>query len=533
MTSWTLRLPIALLLTLFVSGTVSVPPQTDIEYDLLILNGRVLDGTGNPWFRADIAVLEGKIAAIGSLGDLRAGHRIDAADRFVAPGFIDVHSHAGPGLTDPDLSQAIPLLAQGVTTVIINPDGGGPVDLDRQKEELLEHGLGVNVARFVPHGSIRREVIGMEDRAPTSRELEEMRRLTARGMEAGAVGLSTGLFYSPASFAETEEVIELAHVVARYNGVHQSHIRDESDYTIGLTAAVEEIIRISSETGIPGIVTHIKALGPNVWGHSEEVVRRIEEARNRGVEIYADQYPYDASATGLSAALLPRWATAGGRDDFLERLQDPALRNRILNEMEENLARRGGAERISIRSAQNRPDFEGRSLREIAEIMELPPVETALKLLEEGSPGIVSFNMHEEDIRRFMVQNWTMTSSDGGLVAMGDGVPHPRNYGSFARKIRLYVMERGYLDLPSAIRGMTSLPARSHRIPERGVIAPGNRADLVIFDPAEVIDHAAFTDPHRLSEGFHHVIVNGRIAVYSGEFTGTVAGEVIDRAPSQ
>lgn len=502
--------------------------QTD--YDILIINGKVLDGTGNPWYKADIAIQGNQIVAIGNIHESSANRIIDASGYFVAPGFIDTHSHAAGGLSSEELSAARPQLAQGITTVIVNPDGGGAVDLIRQQEQLTAHGLGINVAQLVPHGSIRREVIGMDDRPPSNTELDEMKRLMEEGMEAGAVGMSTGLFYAPASYSETSEIIEFAKIAHRYNGVHQSHIRDESDYSIGVVNAVQEIIDISEASGIVGIVSHIKALGPNVWGKSKELVHLIDEARyEMGLQIFADQYPYEASATGLMAALVPRWATAGGRGAFLERLNDEQTRLSIIGEMEENLARRGGADRIVMRHVSYDSNLEGVSLEEIASNRNKEAVETALELLTEGSPGIVSFNMHSDDVEYFMKQPWTMTASDGSYVAKGDGVPHPRNYGSFPRKIHKYVFERNVTDLSTAVRGMTSLPATVYRLNDRGLLHPRQKADIVIFDPATIRDLATFTEPHQLSEGMIYVIVNGIPVIDNAEQTGLLPGEILKR----
>lgn len=503
---------------------------SDPTYDIIITNGQVLDGTGNPWFKADIAISGDEIVAMGSLDTDRAEVVIDATGLYVAPGFIDTHSHAAGGLSREELSHGRPLVAQGITTVVVNPDGGGATDLITQQQELTEHGLGINVAQMIPHGSIRREIIGMDDRAPTPEELEKMKQLTEEAMKAGAVGMSTGLFYAPASYSETDEIIELANIVHRYNGIHQSHIRDESDYTIGVTNAVQEIIDISEASGVVGIVSHIKALGPNVWGESEPIVELINRARDeQGLQIFADQYPYEASATGLMAALVPRWATAGGRDTFLERLNDAEQRNRIVEEMEENLARRGGADRIVMRHVRFDSELEGISLEEIAENRELPPVEAALELLEQGAPGIVSFNMHSDDVERFMKQPWTMTASDGAFVAKGDGVPHPRNYGSFPRKIREYVLDREVTDLATAIRGMTSLPATVYRLPDRGLLKPGMKADIVIFDAETIRDNATFTDPHQLSDGVIWLLVNGQTAVENAELNNELHGRILPR----
>lgn len=499
------------------------------EYDVIIQNGRVIDGTGNPWTKTDIAITGNEISAMGDLSRHRARRVVDASGLYISPGFIDSHSHAADGLSDPELSPAGPLLAQGITTVIVNPDGGGAADLISQQKRLTKDGMGVNVAQLVPHGAVRDSVMGFDDRAPDADELDRMKNLVALGMEAGAVGLSTGLFYAPASYAETSEIIELARVVKEYNGVHQSHIRDESDYTIGLQMAIQEVIDISEAAGIPGIVSHIKALGPNVWGLSAGISEQITQARSRGVEIYADQYPYEASATSLMAALVPRWATAGGRDEFLERLKSDSLKAAILEGMNSNLVRRGGAERIAMRHVSFNPELEGLTLAEIATSMNRPPADAALTLLVEGSPGIVSFNMSEEDITFFMAQPWIMTASDGGYVRMNEGVPHPRNYGSFPRMIRKYVLEDSVVRLESAVRGMTLMPASVYRLPGRGLLRPGMIADIVIFDPEMIRDKATYTDPHRLSRGIEYVFVNGVPAIEEGTFTGKMNGMILKR----
>lgn len=522
----------AILAVAGLGALLAAPASAQQRYDVLIRNARVLDGKGNPWFRGDVAVAGGRIAAVGDLGDASAERVIDASGLYVAPGFIDVHSHAGPGLATRELSGARPLLAQGITTVFVNPDGGGPVDLVQQRRDLLEHGLGVNVALMVPHGSVRRAVLGMEDRAPTPEELERMKALVRRGMEAGAFGLSSGPYYAPGSYADTEELIELAKVASEYGGVYSSHIRDESDYTIGVVAAVDEVIRIAREARLPGVVTHIKALGPRVWGYSTALVHRIERAREQGVEVYADQYPYAASSTGLGSALLPRWAQAGGSDSLAARMDDPATRARLRAEMLENLDRRGGADRIQFASHPQDRSIEGKTLQEVADARGVDPIDLAMELIRAGAPGIVSFNMHEADIATLMRQPWTMTASDGTLVRMGVGVPHPRAYGTFPRKIRKYVLEEGVVDLASAIRSMTSLPASVFRLADRGTIDVGKVADLVVFDLDRLTDRATFQEPHQLSEGVVHLLVNGRFAIEDGRFVEDgLHGQVLTRRP--
>jgi len=475
---------------------------------------------------ADVGVRAGLVAGVGDLSEAAAGIILDVTGLYVAPGFIDTHSHSGPGLTTEELSHAEPLLAQGLTTVVVNPDGGGPVALVEQRAELEQEGLGVNVAQLVGHGSVRGRVMASDDRAPTEAELDQMRTLVRAGMEAGAWGLSSGTFYTPGSFSKNSELIELARVAAEYGGVYTSHIRDESNYTIGVLAAVEEVIDVSRQSGITGVVTHIKALGPPVWGSAAAMVERIEAARAEGLPVYADQYPYLASATGLSAALLPRWSQAGGSGAFAERVADPDTNMRIREAMVENLARRGGADRIQFRRFAEDPSIEGRLLSDIAAERDANPIDVALELILQGGPSIVSFNMSEEDLLTLMTQEWTMTSSDGGLPLFGVGVPHPRSYGAFARKIGVFVFQDGVMSLEAAVRSMTALPAEVMGMEDRGRIKEGMVADLVVFSDY-FKDNATFTEPHQLSSGVVHLFVGGEAAIINSAFTGARAGRVL------
>jgi len=525
--STTMRTVLLLAGCMFVLAGAAGPTGAQPTYDLLIENGRVLDGSGNPWMRADVAVDGESIAVVGDLESARADSVIDASGHYVAPGFIDAHSHAAAGLAESTLSGARQLLAQGITTVVINPDGGGAVDLDAQRNSLMKHGIGVHAAPLVPHGSIREEVMDRADRAPTDAELEEMKALVRDGMKAGGFGLSSGPFYVPGSYADTDEFIALSKEVAEYGGVYQSHIRDESNYSVGLIAAVDEVIRIAREADLPGIVTHVKALGPPVWGFSLAVEKRVERARAEGVEVFADQYPYKASATSLTAALVPRWAQAGGRDSLVHRLRNPETRAQIRDEMFSNLARRGGADRLQFRSHDPDASIEGRTLAEVAAERDEDPLATALDLIEEGTPGVVSFNMLAEDVKRFMRQPWTMTSSDGGLGPMGEGVPHPRNYGAFPRKLRTYVQDEGVINLGFAIRSMTHLTASVLGMKDRGRLEPGAKADVVVFNPERINDLATFRSPHQYADGVVHVLVNGTWALKEGEVTGKRAGTVL------
>jgi N-acyl-D-amino-acid deacylase len=480
-----------------------------VSFDVLIRNGRVMDGSGNPWLRADVGIVGARISAVGRLANATAQTVIDAADRLVTPGFIDVHSHAAEGLARAELRQGRPLLAQGVTTIVGNPDGGGPVDLAAQRAHLEKGGLGPNVALLIGHGSVRRAVLGSVSRAPSADDLGRMQALVRKGMDDGALGLSSGLFYAPASFAATEELIALASVAGESGGVYTSHIRDESNYNVGLIAAVQEVIRIAEEARVIGIVSHMKALGPDNWGLSMAATMRIDMARARGVQVFADQYPYEASSTTLRAALVP------GGGEPTETI------------VTENLRRRGGPDAIQIAFFKPDPALEGKRLSEIAAARNVTPVTAALDMMKLGNASIVSFNMSEEDIRHIMAKPYTMASSDGGLVLMTEGQPHPRNYGAFTRRLSVYVQERGVVGLEFAIRSMTSLPAAVFGMNDRGVIREGAAADLVIFDPARIRDRATYTDPHHLAEGMAYVLVNGVPVIAEGTFTDALPGQVL------
>ena len=504
-------------------GPVDAQPAE--SFDIVIRGGKVLDGTGNPWRYADIAIKDGRVVRMGRLGDVRADRTLDASGMFVTPGFIDTHSHAAEGLGG-SLNHALPILAQGITTVMVNPDGGGSIDIAKQRSDYETRGTGINTALFVPHGSIRREVLGMSDRTPTSEELDIMVELVRDGMKVGAIGLSSGLYYAPGSYAKTEEVIVMAKAAAERGGVYSSHIRDESDYSIGVVAAVEEVIRVAEEAKLPGIVTHMKALGKTSWGLSVASTVRIELARQRGVEVYVDQYPYNASGTSISGALVQRWAQVGGNMELRKRMQG-SERSRLTSDIRINIERRGGPETLILSRFRPDPTLEGRSLAELSQEWQKSSEEVALDLLARGGASLISFNMFEQDIEHIMRQPYTMTCTDGGLTEMGVGKPHPRYYGAFPRKLRLYVREREVVNWPFAIRSMTSLPATVFGLKDRGVLRPNSWADILVFDPSKITDKATFDMPHQLSEGIAHVLVNGQLGVDTGQFTRKLSGKVL------
>jgi N-acyl-D-amino-acid deacylase len=515
----------AALLTVLI-GCATLAAQAPQRFDLLIKNGRVLDGTGNPWYRTDIGITGDRIRAMGVLPGATAATVIDAADRFVTPGFIDVHSHAGEGLSTEGLKHGQPLLAQGLTTVFVNPDGGGPVDLAAQRATYEKQRIGTNVAMFVPHGSIRRAVMDMSDRDPDAGELARMVDLTRQGMQAGAVGLSSGLYYAPGSYSKTAEVVAMARATAPFGGVYSSHIRDEADYSIGVVAAVQEVIDIAEQGGVTGVVSHMKALGPASWGLSKTLIERIEAARGRGVQVFADQYPYEASGTGIVGALMPRSAQVGGRDAMMKRIRGE-LRDAIREDVKINIARRGGAATLMISRYTPDPSFEGQRLSELAAKAGVAPEEYALQMLEKGDASLVSFNMSEADIEDIMRQPWTMTCTDGDLVPIGQGKPHPRAYGAFARKLKRYVRERGTLDIAAAVRSMTSLPATVFGLKDRGQLRAGALADVLIFDLAKVNDAATYQEPHQIAGGIDDIVVNGEVVRRNGTFTAALPGRVL------
>jgi N-acyl-D-amino-acid deacylase len=369
---------------------------------------------------------------------------------------------------------------------------------------------------------VKRAVLKDPRRDPSPDELEKMKAIVRQAVIDGAFGLSSGLFYDPGRFSKTEEVIALAREAG---GVYTSHIRDEGDYDYGLIASVDEVIRIAREANVRGIVSHIKALGPDNWGKSKTMIEHIEAARAKGIEVFADQYPYEASSTSLQAATMPGETTAGMK----EAMSGEESKKVFLGKVRENVRRRGGPRSIVIASGRGAPNEAGRNLEEIAKARGISPEQAAVDIAVAGGASIVSFNMSEQDIEALMRQPWTMASSDGGLSLPGPSMPHPRNNGAYARRLARYVRERGVLTLEQAVRGMTSLPAQVFGFVDRGVLRPGAFADVVIFDPAKVVEKATYREPHQIAEGMDWVLVNGQIAKREGEYTGTRAGRVLRR----
>ncbi len=491
------------------------------QWDYLITGGMVFDGTGGPGVPANVGVDDGQIVYVGPADAAHSADTVvDARGLVVAPGFIDPHTHA---LALSGNEGPVPLtgyLTQGVTTVFSGNDGGGPVDIGGTLTKLEARGLGANMALYIGHGNVRRKVMGMAARAPSAEELGAMEVLVSKAMMEGAFGLSTGLFYAPGSFAETDEVIALARIAAKHGGIYDSHIRDESNYGIGLVAAIDEVIEIGRRTDIPVHISHIKALGVDVWGLSAEVIAHVDKARAEGVEITADQYPWRASGTGIGASLVPRWAMAGGREAMITRFDAPETAMRIRTEMRENMRRRGGPASLLLTGGSE--DWQGMTLDDYATSRGEDPIETALHIVREGDASVASFNMNEDDIKAFMKQPWVMTGSDGSGG-------HPRLFASFPRKYQKYVIEEGVLTLAEFIQKSTSLAADALGLEGRGQLKPGYHADIVVFDPETYAPRATFTEPTLLSNGVRYLFVGGAPAIWGGDVTGASHGKALRR----
>ena len=493
------------------------------KVDLLIRGGTVVDGTGASSRVADVGIRGDRIAFVGdaAAANVTAARTLDATGLVVAPGFIDPHTHTTGDLSSAERHANLDFLMQGVTTVVTGNDGSSPLNIGAEVAQWTRDGIGPNAALFIGEGSVRLKVMGMSDAKPTATQLDSMRSLVARGMRDGALGLSTGLYYAPGSYASTDEVVELAKVAASYGGIYDTHMRDESSYNVGLVGAVEEAIRIGREARIPVHISHIKALGVDVWGQSDTVIALIDSARAQGVRVDACQYPYTASGTSIGASLLPRWAEAGGRDSLLERMRDSATRARLETDMRENLRRRGGAEALLI-TGRGDSTLTGKTLAQVAAARKLSPIDAALEIVKDGDAGVASFNMKESDIDNFMVQPWVATCSDGS-----DG--HPRKYGTFPRKLREYVYKRHLLTIEQAVHVSSGLTAQILHLDSRGTLGEGKFADVIVFDPATVSDRSTYEEPRLLATGMRYVLVNGKLAIDQGDYTGALPGKVLKR----
>ncbi len=522
-------------LLLFLSGSTAIffllgCASTKKPYDLVIKNGFVIDGSGNPWFLADLGIRNKKIVKIGFLNESRAKQTVDAQNLFVCPGFIDIHTHCDRGIIDvPTVDNYV---HQGATSVIGGNCGSHPFPLKELFAKIQEKGISINFGCLIGHNTIRREVMGFKMSAPTEEETERMKSLIDEEMKAGALGFSTGLAYLPGTYAKTEELIQLASPVARYKGIYASHIRDQG---LRITEAIEEAIAVGENNTIPVQISHIKLADDAVWFQPERIIKPVEEARQRGVEVTLDQYPYTATSSGFTSSF-PSWAFEGGKEKFLERIKDQKSYEKIkAHIIKRRLTSTKGIDRLEtifIASCQEFPEYEGKNLREILEAQgKKPTVDNAADFIidieKNGGASGVFFQMDEKDVESLMRLSYTMHASDGAVEVIGRGVPHPRNYGTFPRVIARYVREKRVIALEEAIRKMTSLPAQTLRLHKRGMIREGNYADLTIFDWNTFEDMATFSDPHQYSRGLMYVLVNGELVVNKGKHTARLPGMIL------
>jgi N-acyl-D-amino-acid deacylase len=506
-------------------------------YDLVITNGRIVDGTGNPWFRADVAVKGGRIVRIGNIVPPGGGggtpsfafarEIIDARNQIVAPGFIDVHTHAEGIYNQPAAENFVRM---GVTSLVTGNCGSSATEIGEFLGRIREQPLAVNLATLIAHGDVRRKVLGLEARAPSAEELGKMESLVEQGMRDGALGLSTGLIYVPGTYAKTDEVTALARVAARHGGLYATHMRNEGE---GVLDAIRESIEIGERANLPVEISHFKISNKRLWGQTPATLDLVRAARARGLQVTVDQYAYTASSTSLDSRL-PSWVLEGGREAGKARLADPATRARVVGELKDSLKRSGFKDfsYAMVAGYAKNPAFNGKSIAAITKEARgrtdvAGQIEQILEMYGEGGAAMVYHSMGEPDVQAIMREPFTMIASDSGVRRFGEGAPHPRGYGNNARVLGRYVRELRLLTLEDAIRKMTSLPAQTFRLRDRGLVREGFAADLVIFDEATISDRATYEKPHQYPLGISYVFVNGQAALARGEMTAARAGAAL------
>ena len=497
---------------------------TAATYDLVITNARIVDGSGNPWFRADVAVKDGRIVRIGRVAAAEASKAIDAKGQILAPGFIDVHTHVESIYS---LPAAENFIRMGVTSLVTGNCGTSATDVSEFLGRMKEKPIAVNLGTLVAHGSVRRKVMGLDDRAPTHDEMKKMEGVVEQAMKDGAVGLSTGLIYVPGTYAKTDEITALARVVARYGGLYATHMRNEGEK---VADAIRESIQIGEQAGLPVEISHFKISNKKLWGQSPMTIGLVRDARARGLMVTVDQYAYTASSTSLDSRL-PTWLRAGGLEEAKKRLADKATRERVISEMKEGLRRSGFKDYSYAMVASYDPDrsFNGKSIAEITKQVRgksdiTSQIEQIVAMYEAGGAGMVYHGMNEDDVQRIMREPFTMIASDSGVRQADESVPHPRGYGNNARVLGHYVRELQLIPLEDAVRKMTSLPAQTFGFRDRGLIREGFAADMVIFDEKTIIDRATFDKPHQFPVGISSVIVNGQLVFADGQMTEARSG---------
>jgi N-acyl-D-amino-acid deacylase len=504
---------------------ITLYAKTQTACDVLITNGRIIDGTGNSWFYGDVAVKAGKVIAIGKLTGYTAAQTINAQKMIVAPGFIDVHAHVESGIFQ--WPTADNYIYDGVTTVVTGNCGGSAANMQHFFARIDSLRPSINIASLVGHNTVREQVMKRDDRAPTAEEQQKMEALVEQAMKEGAVGLSTGLIYIPGAYAKTEEVVGLAKAAARYNGVYASHIRNEENRA---AAAITEAIDIGKQANIPVQISHFKIGGRANWGKSNLILDLVQQARLDGWDVTIDQYPYTASSTNLGVRL-PDWAFAGGTDSLNMRLHNAGIRAQIKKEMLEQLHtyKYKNYSYAVVASYGADSTYNGKSITDINKLMgrrskASQEAETIMDMVEKGGAQMVYHSMNEDDVRYIMRYPFCMTGADAGVPIPGKGTPHPRGYGTNARVLGKYVRDEKIISLEEAIRRMTSLAAQKFQLKDRGLLKEGMAADIVIFNDRQVSDPATFEQPHQYSTGFQYVLVNGVLVINQGKHTGARSG---------
>jgi N-acyl-D-amino-acid deacylase len=518
------------IVVMFVGASLPVAPRAEVTpvspaYDLVITNARVVDGTGNPWFRADVAIKDGRIARIGRINAADAARSIDARGQIVAPGFIDVHTHVESIYEHPEAENFVRM---GVTSLVTGNCGTSATNIAQFFGRMKEQPLAVNLATLVAHGSVRREVLGLDNRQPSPEELRRMEALVEQAMKDGAVGLSTGLIYVPGTYAKTDEVVALARVAARYGGLYATHMRNEGNEVV---AAIRESLAIGEQAGMPVEISHFKISSRKLWGQSPQTIGMVREARRRGLSVTVDQYAYPASSTSLDSRL-PSWLLEGGREEGKKRLAEKEARDRVIRETQATLKESGfkDFDYAVVAGYDANPSFNGKSIaaitREVRGKKDVKSqIEQMIEMYMAGGAAMIYHGMSETDVQNIMREPFTMIASDSGVRRPDEGVPHPRGYGNNARVLGHYVRELGLLSLEDAIRKMTSLPAQTFNLKDRGLLREGFAADLVIFDDATIADRATFEQPRQFPVGISYVIVNGQPVLAEGQMTAARPGQ--------
>jgi N-acyl-D-amino-acid deacylase len=520
-----MRVPFtSLLIAFLVLAVVRLNAAEPLQADLVLRGGTLFEGNGSPGQVGDVAIRGDRIVGVGKFEVKSADRVIDCTGLYVSPGFIDLHTHSDDQVVSSTSRACVNYVIQGCTTSVTGNRGSGPLDVAAFYAKVNLAGAGTNVAHLLTQGSLREQVVGNVDRKPTADELAKMKALAEKAMRDGAWGMSTGLIYVPSVYADTSELIEIATVVGSYGGIYASHIRGEGTE---LLAAVSEAMQIGQTAKCPVHLSHFKSSGSENWGLIRQATALIEAARKEGRLVTADQYPYTASSTSLEATLFPTWARSGGSKELIARMTDAEVGPRLRKDVQASIDHAAGGEAVVIARFKPRQDWVGKSVKQIAEQEQKSPLEIAYEVVKLGGAAVVNFSMSEEDVRFAMQLPWVATASDGRAYLPGPDRPHPRSYGTFARKIGRYALADKVLSVEQAIRSASGLPADIIGFTDRGYLKEGFAADVVVFDPAKYLDTATFDEPHHYATGVHYVFVNGTPAVHEGQPTGALAGKAL------